>query len=172
LIENDPDNKEAYNNLGVISFQNRELEKAINYFDNSLRLDPFYKDAVLNYSCRLNELNLLHKGVPYLEKISKEFPGDEEISRLLSEARQELSAEIKVAVLCSPGLQSFLVDIVDFLKTKCDVRTCFSNNNTEIESAIRWADIVWLEWANELAIHVSNKVPSVSNKQVICRIHS
>ncbi len=35
LLENDPDNKEAYNNLGVISFQNRELEKAINYFDNS-----------------------------------------------------------------------------------------------------------------------------------------
>lgn len=87
IIENNPDNKEAYNNLGVISFQNREIEKAINYFDKSLKLDQFYKDAVLNYTCLLNELNLLHKGVPYLEKIVKAYPEDQEISQILEEAR-------------------------------------------------------------------------------------
>ncbi len=91
ILESDQDNKEAYNNLGVISFQNREIEKAINYFDNSLRLDPLYKDAVLNYTCLLNELNLLHKGIPYLEEIVKAYPEDQEINQILEEARNSRS---------------------------------------------------------------------------------
>jgi len=52
-----------------------------------LRLDPFYKDAVLNYTCLLKELDLLHKGIPYLEKIVKAYPEDQEINQILEEAR-------------------------------------------------------------------------------------
>ena len=35
--------------------------------------------------------------------------------------------------------------------------------------AVDWADIVWLEWANELAIHATNNLPQIRNKKVICR---
>ena len=42
----------------------------------------------------------------------------------------------------------------------------------KIDSAVEWADIVWLEWANSIAAHVTHNIPSVSQKKVICRIHS
>ena len=48
VVENDINNKEAYNNLGVIAFQKDDREKAIDYFTRSLGIDPLYRDAVLN----------------------------------------------------------------------------------------------------------------------------
>ncbi len=165
-------NKEVYNNLGVIAFQRQNIEQAINHLTISLEIDPFYKDAVLNYSQVLKSLNLTHEVIPLLEKVMQRYPDDHELLQLLHEARLAQQPREKISVLCLPGLQSFLGDIVAFLETKYEVRTCYSNNNQEIESAVKWADIIWLEWANEMAIHVTNNVSSISGKQIICRVHS
>ena len=89
-----------------------------------------------------------------------------------NEAHSKQNRRTKIAVLCLPGLQSFLGDIVDFLKSKHDVRTCYSNNKQEIASAIRWSDLVWLEWANEIAVYITRNIPELSKKKVICRLHS
>jgi len=48
VIEKDPNNKEAHNNLGVIAFQRQDIKKAQNYFLTALKLDPFYQDAIDN----------------------------------------------------------------------------------------------------------------------------
>jgi len=172
IIEKDPENKEALNNLGVISFQQQNFERAIDYFTKALEIDPFHKDAILNYSALLKSTNRFYDSAPILEKAIERFPDDQEISQLLSEVHQMRRSRTKIAVLCLPGLQSFLGDIVDYLKTKYDVRTCYSNNNQEIESAVQWADIVWLEWANEMATFVTNHLRLPSKKHVVCRIHS
>lgn len=80
---------------------------------------------------------------------------------------------MKIAVLCLPGLESFIGDIVAFLKTKYEVRTCFSSDNSEIAKAIRWADVLWLEWCNELTIYVTtHESTALQGKRVICRLHS
>jgi len=172
ILEQDSKNKEALNNLGVIAFQGRKIENAIDYFNKSLKLDPFYKEAVLNYAYLLKELGLLDEASPYLYKVIKEYPNDKELKQILNEIEMAQKPKIKLAVLCLPGLESFLEDIVGFLRIKYEVRTCYSNNNKEIESAVNWADIVWLEWANEIAAYVSQNFPSISEKQVVCRIHS
>ena len=77
----------------------------------------------------------------------------------------------KVAVVCLPGLESFLPDIVKFLKSKYEVKTCFNGNNEELKSVILWADTVWIEWANELAV-VLTKSNIIDGKHSICRVHS
>ncbi len=172
ILNEDPKNKEAYNNLGVISFQRQDFEQALGYLTKVLEIDPFHKDAILNYSALLKSTNRFYDSAPILEKAIERFPDDQEISRLLSEVRQMRRPRTKIAVLCLPGLQSFLGDIVDYLKTKYDVRTCYSNNNQEIESATQWADIVWLEWANELTIALTNHPTILDSKHIICRLHS
>ncbi|MEJ2656513.1 MAG: tetratricopeptide repeat protein, partial [Desulfobacterales bacterium] len=171
IIEQDSQSKEALNNLGVISFQGHKIENAIDYFDRSLKLDPFYKDAVLNYAYILKELDLLHEASPYLNKIIKKYPNDKELKQLLNEIEMAQKPKRKIAVLCLPGLESFLGDIVDFLQTRYEVLTCYTNNNRDIEAAAHWADIVWIEWANQMAVHVTNKVPQIKDKKVICRLH-
>ena len=172
ILNEAPKNKEAYNNLGVIYFQRQDFEQALEYLTKVLEIDPFYKDAIINYSVLLKSLNRFHESIPILEKAVDKFPDDNELSHLLNEVRLTQRSQTKIAVLCLPGLESFLGDIVDYLKTKYDVRTCYSNNNQEIESAVKWADIVWLEWANEMAVALTNHPTILNGKRVICRLHS
>jgi len=171
VLEHDPQNKEVLNNLGVIAFQGQQIENAIDYFDKSLKIDPFYKEAVLNYVYILKELNLITEASSYLYKIIEANPNDKELKQLLNEIEIVQKPKIKLAVLCLPGLESFLGDILDFFQTKYEVRACYSNDNKEIESAVHWADIVWLEWANELAVYVTNNIRQIEKKFVVCRVH-
>ena len=77
-----------------------------------------------------------------------------------------------IAVLCLPGLESFLPAIVEHLSKKHFVRICYSKSLQEMEELIAWADLIWVEWANELAIELTQKSKVLAEKQVILRIHS
>jgi len=77
-----------------------------------------------------------------------------------------------IAVLCLPGLESFLGNIVEHLSKKHFVRTCYSKSLAEMEEVINWSDLVLIEWANELAIELTQKVKALEDKKVILRIHS
>jgi glycosyltransferase involved in cell wall biosynthesis len=61
--------------------------------------------------------------------------------------------------------------IIRDLQKKHHVRYVKTNDETEIEHLIDWAEIVWLEWANQMAIHVTNQVPHLNRKRVVCRLH-
>ena len=169
--ENGSNRKEAYNNLGVIAFQDGHSEKAIDYFTRSLEIDPLYKDAVINYTRLLKTLNQVHIAIPLLEQITEIKPNDKDILQLLENIRTTSQSRLKIAVLCSRGFDSFLEDIVNHLKASHDVRTCYTNNELEIHSCIEWADIVWLEFANDISVYVTNKVSAIHQKKVVCRIH-
>ena len=77
-----------------------------------------------------------------------------------------------IAVLCLPGLESFLPAIVEHLGKKHFVRTCYSKSLQEMEELIAWADLVILEWANELAIELTQHSKMLEEKRVIIRLHS
>mgnify|MGYP003979788783 CR=1 FL=1 len=83
----------------------------------------------------------------------------------------QIENEIKLAIICLPGLETFLPDIVHSLEEKYSAQTCYSKDRNEIATVIEWCDIVWIEWANELAVIVTNEL-SIENKQVIIRLHS
>ena len=68
--------------------------------------------------------------------------------------------------------QSFLGNILDFLGRKYEVRTCHTDNRTELTATFDWSDIIWLEWASELTVFVTNHLPLTSPKRIVCRIHS
>lgn len=78
----------------------------------------------------------------------------------------------KIAVLCLAGQASFLNDIVAHLRAKHDVTACFSNNPKEISAAVADADIVWIEWADEIAVFATNHLKMLDDKHVILRLHS
>jgi len=77
----------------------------------------------------------------------------------------------KIAVVCLPGLESFLVDIVKFFESKYEVKTCFTGNNEELKQVMGWADTVWVEWGNELAAAITQS-DIIEGKHSICRVHS
>lgn len=61
--------------------------------------------------------------------------------------------------------------IVEALKASYDVKYLKTVNMTEAQTAVNWADIVWLEWANQIAIHATNDLPQIKQKKVVCRLH-
>ncbi len=173
LIEKGRNRKEAYNNLGAIAFKRNDTKSAIDYFTRSLEIDPFYKDAIINYTDLLSTLDQAQLAIPLLEKIVQNDPTDKEITNILEKMRPVNKSRSKVAIICPPGLDSFLGDIVDFLKTRHEVKVCYSTNVQEIDTTITWSDIVWLEWANQSAIALTNHSENIlKDKRVICRLHS
>lgn len=80
---------------------------------------------------------------------------------------------MKIAFLCLPGLESFVKPVVDHLSKNHECKECYSKEKSEIEQAIQWADLVWLEWGNEMAIMVTRQLSHLLiGKKVLVRIHS
>ncbi|MDD5425914.1 MAG: glycosyltransferase [candidate division Zixibacteria bacterium] len=172
LIQDVPLQKEAYNNLGVIALQKQNIETAIDYFTRALEIDPFYREALLNFT----ELART-AGTPsvriILKRYLRQYPEDREMTEALDSLETEFHKKGKIAFLALPGWDTFLGDIVGHFQKKYEVRTCYSQDINEIEANVIWADIVWLEWANELTmILTSQKANLLTQKQVICRLHS
>ena len=78
----------------------------------------------------------------------------------------------KLAFLCAPGMQNFIGDIVRHFEVDYQVRTCYDGSNKTLNEVIAWADIIWVEWANELAVAITHGLPLTVDKRVICRLHS
>jgi hypothetical protein len=77
-----------------------------------------------------------------------------------------------IAILCLPGLEGFLGDIIAELQKKYRVTTCYSKSLAELEAAAKDADLVFLEWANELAIELTRNSKVLETKKVVVRLHS
>ena len=85
ILQTHPQSTEAYNNLGVIAFQNNEAEEAINNFRACLAIDPRHKDAVINIASLFKRLNHREAAIAILKDFDRRLPADEEIAALLRE---------------------------------------------------------------------------------------
>ncbi len=78
----------------------------------------------------------------------------------------------KIAVICAPGLDAHLGEVTDLFKSKYELKLCVTNNLEHIFNAIKWADTVWIEWANQTAVYVTSFGHLMHQKQIILRLHS
>jgi len=103
VLQYDPENKEAHNNLGFIAFAQGYPEKALLYFRNAIAIDPLYMDALLNYCHILRSLNWLPHAVPVLKKAVALDPECAELQALLGEASAETGGDEDVKTVSRPG---------------------------------------------------------------------
>ena len=78
----------------------------------------------------------------------------------------------KVAVICAPGLDNHLAEVSDYIKANFEAKICVTNSLDTIFEAIAWADIIWIEWANQTAVAITGYGHLMYRKQVILRLHS
>jgi glycosyltransferase involved in cell wall biosynthesis len=172
ILKTSPKCKEVLNNLGVIAYNNGALSDAENYFSKAIEADCNYKNAILNYASVLHEMNKLYEITPVIKNIISKFPEDKELNRILSLVEKNKKGKQKILFICFKGLESFLPDIMSSLEAEYEVDLSTSTNLNEIETTVKVSDIVWLEWANELAINLTNHPSLLKDKYVICRLHS
>jgi glycosyltransferase involved in cell wall biosynthesis len=173
ILELEPENTEANNDLGVAYYQLGQPDKAIQYIRKALHLDPGYRDALLNYLQVYAEHDRLAEAIPEIKAYLNLHPDDEEIHSLSKNVlRTKETPKLKMAILCVEGLQSFLNSVEMVASREFEVRTAYSRSLEDMVKAAQWADIVWLEWANESAVSLSAHPTALTGKRVVCRLHS
>lgn len=77
----------------------------------------------------------------------------------------------KLVFFVKRSLDSFLGDIISELSKKYIVKKIIVNFYSEIDDAMKWADICWFEWCDDLVIYGS-RLDIAKEKIVVCRLHS
>lgn len=200
LAENIDSEVDKYNILGIIHYHENNPEKSLEMFKKALETDPVNDDVLFNYSKVLFEKGDFFESWRYLTRIKTktwevyDLLGDtqlkqnnpamalhyykkalklnniKEMENKFKDIREKFKKEEKLAIFCLPGLDNFIKDIAEVLSNIYDVKLVVTTDGNEITNAYNWADIVWLEWANEMAVQITNKL-SKENKKVICRLH-
>jgi len=116
-----------------------------------------------------------NKARSHLEFVMKFAPHDikkaaQEKLEWLLERMEKAEKQRKLAFICTKGLDNFIDDIIQGLHEEFWIQRHAVTNTSEIKSAVDWADIVWLEWANETAVTATNH-EGIKGKKVILRIH-
>jgi len=78
----------------------------------------------------------------------------------------------KVAIICSPGMDNHLQEIIQYLGENYETKICVTNDQEAIYNVSKWADVIWIEWGDQAAINVTRQGQLLFGKQVILRIHS
>jgi len=77
----------------------------------------------------------------------------------------------KISIICAAGLDNFIDPIIEGLASDYTVRKFIVRSKWDIFNAIDWGDIIFFEWANEVAI-IGTNYKNIKGKKVIIRLHS
>ncbi|MEM9666856.1 MAG: glycosyltransferase [Bacteroidota bacterium] len=81
-----------------------------------------------------------------------------------------MSAKPRLSVLVSATLDQFLDDLLRGLSDTYEVRKWTVHSTDEVDAALAWGDLIWLEWCNDVAVYASTRPEAVA-KPVVCRLH-
>ena len=79
----------------------------------------------------------------------------------------------KISFITQAGLGNFVIPVAEGLKQRgYETRVVDDSVNQAIVDAVIWSDTVWIEWGNELAMHLTTDAGLLNGRNVILRIHS
>jgi glycosyltransferase involved in cell wall biosynthesis len=77
----------------------------------------------------------------------------------------------KIVFFVKGGLDNFLHNVISVLSNEYETKKVVVTNYNQIEEAMKWADICWFEWCDELIVYGS-KLEIAEQKIILCRLHS
>ncbi|MEW6049853.1 MAG: tetratricopeptide repeat protein [Candidatus Zixiibacteriota bacterium] len=194
LLKNNPDHHELLSDLGVILMTQGRTGRALGYFRRALRADPNLskpRDAALEFYLDNNLLVEAGRFLDWNETLHNVSAASRtEIARwrerLLEHDRPTSTGTPANAVVDVPirafsqrltgrklaffaSHQTFIKDIMAGVGQHNLVRLFRSGSADDMKQLLRWADLAWFEWCDELVIQAtkwSRRCP------VICRLHS
>jgi tetratricopeptide (TPR) repeat protein len=83
VVEKDPTNWRAYNDIGIISWLQKSWEDSFAMFKRAAELKPDYTDALINLFDACLKLKRIDQGLPLFKKALELNPSDEEMATLV-----------------------------------------------------------------------------------------
>ncbi|MDA7026714.1 glycosyltransferase [Bacillus sp. CLL-7-23] len=77
----------------------------------------------------------------------------------------------KIVFFVKPNLDTFLNPILEYFSNSYRTMKLVITDLKQIDDGMKWADICWFEWCDNLLIYGS-KLPLAEKKTMICKLHS
>jgi glycosyltransferase involved in cell wall biosynthesis/phospholipid N-methyltransferase len=170
-----PQDKDIISFEIVINILEGNLNRAEELAIRSLQENPLNIDIIYNLGY-IKELNGEFQEAYDLYKdcISLSNEKDEELEQAIKRIKAKgifLKETKRIAFFHKKGLDNFLGDIIKGLSTEYRTKKIEVTNFEQIDVAMKWADICWFEWCDELIIYGSRLKKNI-HKKIICRLHS
>lgn len=81
-----------------------------------------------------------------------------------------MKQKLKLVFFVKEGLDTFIDDIFRDLSSLYETRKIIVSDYNQIDEGMKWGDVCWFEWCDELVIYGSSHKPEGS--KIICRLHS
>jgi glycosyltransferase involved in cell wall biosynthesis/ubiquinone/menaquinone biosynthesis C-methylase UbiE len=81
-----------------------------------------------------------------------------------------INDKAKLMFFVKEGLDSFLSDIIKGLSQEYEIKKVIITEYKQIDEGMKWADICWFEWCDEL-ISYGSRLDLAKEKKIICRLH-
>ncbi len=95
---------------------------------------------------------------------------DEVLEGLGAAGVAEAPVRPRLAVFVRAGLDQFLDSLLDRLQEHYEIRKEVVTDPAQIEPVMRWADLCWFEWCDELLAHAT-RLDLAKQKRIVCRLH-
>ncbi|WP_378950651.1 glycosyltransferase [Pelosinus sp. sgz500959] len=174
------DDVEIYSIQAIIAILENRLSDAELILQQGLKIDNNNFDVIYNLAYVYEAREKQQKAYELYLKLST-YQNTNEYHELVIEALQRLQefavAETKksknkkkIAFFVKQGMDSFLGDVINGLSDDYEIKKVIVDQLGQIDHEMKWADICWFEWCDELVIHGS-KLEIAKNKYIVCRIH-
>ena len=173
------DDFEYYSYKGIINILEADFESAIYEFKTGL----LYNDSSfdLNYNLAFSYENLHEYSKAHwhynrcLEVETTEEVKVEILNKLNNlQNNNEIdykNYDKKIVFFVKKSMDSFLGDIIDDISSDYNILKIIVTEFSQINLGMKWADICWFEWCDELVIYGS-KLDIANQTKIICRLHS
>ena len=133
ILTRNRNQKQVWNNLGVIEFRKNNLAEALKCFELALQIDSSYREAYDN-----------------LMAIKQRLGGES-----VQVNQPEYYVHDKKIAIVNIWENKFNNIYKSYFERNNDVKVIIPRTGQELQSAVEWADVLWSTWCNEPLIALS-----------------
>ncbi|BFT68676.1 glycosyltransferase [Paenibacillus sp. P36] len=172
-----PEDIDIYSMKAVIMILNNDWENAEIELLKGLKVDSNNFDILFNLGYLSEFKGQLPTSQNYYLKagsLSNNLDQSNEVSEALTRLTEKYTDSVdlkKLVFFVKAGMDSFLDSVIKELSSNFITKKVVVSHNKQIEENLKWCDIAWFEWCDELISYGSNH-SLAKNKKIICRLHS
>lgn len=171
--------EDIYSMKSVVLITKGLLEEAKEVLLKGLKIYPNNFDLTFNLAFVYENLDKLEKSVNQYYQAKDVAKNELEIQETVNSLNRiksnndnvDISKKEKIVFFCKKGLDKFIDEIIEGLSMIYDTKKVIVTKYDQIDKWMKWADIIWFEWCDELVIYGS-KSDLARDKKIVCRLHS
>lgn len=170
---------EMHSMKAVVLIMQKKINEAEEVIRLSLEIDD--KNADLNYNLAYiyEQRGEFNNAFKYYKKALEKSNNEKmkiDIIKIMKNILREnkisfVEEKKKIVFFVMAGMDSFLDNIILGLSDEYETKKIIVTEYKQIDEGMKWADICWFEWCDELIIYGSG-LDVARKKKVICRLHS